>query len=98
MFATTTLNFAAFPRPAFGRAAQHTEPAAPPAKRTKAEARYQRAAKTAAELLPELPRPGEAIHALMVGRYDLMQVIAATMKLAPRRNCSDYSKAAQGFA
>lgn len=80
----TPTKFAAIPRPAFGRAAQH-QPATPPAKRTKAAARYQRAAKTAAELLPELPAPGEAIHCLMLGTFDLCQVIAATLKLAP--NC-----------
>lgn len=81
-FEQSPLSFGAIPRPAFGRAAQHQ--AAPPAKRSKAEARYQRAAKTAAELLPELPAIGEAIHCLMIGRYDLMQVIAATLKLVPK--------------
>ena len=81
IFAPT--NFAAIPRPAFGRAAQHQ--ATPPAKRTKAAARYQRAAKTAAELLPELPAPREAIHCLMLGTFDLCQVIAATLKVVP--NC-----------
>jgi hypothetical protein len=49
------LSFASIPRPAFGSAAQHL--AAPPLKTTKADRRYQRAAKTAAELLSELPQP-----------------------------------------
>ena len=75
-------SFAAIPRPAFGTARQHrAEPA--PRTRTKAEARYQRAAKTAAELLPELPRPGEAVHALMTGTFDLCQVITATAARLP---------------
>jgi hypothetical protein len=83
MFAAdTTVNFAQVRRPAFGRAAQHTPATLSPA-RTKAEARYTRAAKTAAELLPELPKKGEAIHCLMLGRFDLCQVITATVKLAP---------------
>lgn len=76
----TNVDFGQVPRPAFGRAAQH---AASPPCRTKAAARYQRAAKTAAELLPELPPIGTAHHCLMVGSFDLCQVIAATLKLAP---------------
>lgn len=75
----TPVSFAAIPRPAFGRAAQHL----PAPKRTKAEARYQRAAKTAAELLPELPTPGETVHCLMTGTFDLMQVITATANRLP---------------
>jgi hypothetical protein len=82
VFAPTVTNFTAIPRLAFGRAEQHL-PAAPPPKRTKAEARYQRAAKTAAELLPELPGTGEAIHCLMLGTFDLMQVVAATVSRLP---------------
>jgi hypothetical protein len=78
----TPLSFAAIPRPAFGRAAQHAE--GPPRKLTPAERRYRRAAKTAAELLPELPGPGEAIHALMLGTFDLCQVVSATVQRLPR--------------
>ena len=78
----SNVNFGQVPRPAFGRAAQHQ--ATPPAKRTKAAARYQRAAKTAAELLPELPQVGTSHHCLMLGTFDLCQVIAATLKLAPQ--------------
>ena len=44
-FGGTVTNFAAVPRPAFGRAAQH-EPASPSATKTQATARYLRAAKT----------------------------------------------------
>ncbi|MFO0803469.1 MAG: hypothetical protein U0791_10155 [Gemmataceae bacterium] len=42
-----------------------------------------RAARTAAELLPDLPEPGEAVHALMLGTFDLMQVITATIRRVP---------------
>ncbi|HEY3788468.1 MAG TPA: hypothetical protein VGL71_06415 [Urbifossiella sp.] len=85
MFDAARINFDTIPRPAFGRAAQHLpEKATPPAKRTQAAARYQRAAKTAAELLPELPAAGEAIHCLMLGTFDLCQVIAATLRMVPQ--------------
>ena len=70
MFATSTrLDFDTIPRPAFGRAAQHLPPHATLLK-AKAEAKYRRAAKTAAELLPELPENGECVHALMLGTFD----------------------------
>ncbi len=78
----TNVDFAQVPRPAFGRAAQHA--ATPAFVRHGAEARYQRAAKTAAELLPELPAIGTAHHCLMLGSFDLCQVIGATLKLAPQ--------------
>jgi hypothetical protein len=81
-FTPTAPNFAAVPRPAFGRAAQHL-PGSPGPVRTRGLARYQRAAKTAAELLPELPQRGEAIHALMTGEYDLCQVIASVARPLP---------------
>lgn len=74
------MDFAAIPRPAFGRAAQHLPP---PPIRTRAEARYRRAAKTAAELLPDLPAPGEAVHCLMTGTFDLCQVVTATAGRLP---------------
>jgi hypothetical protein len=57
------LSFASIPRPAFGSAAQHLDP--PARLTTKAERRYQRAAKTAAELLPERPEAGESVHCLI---------------------------------
>jgi hypothetical protein len=75
------LSFATIPRPAFGSALQHL--AAPPRKVTAAERRHQRAARTAAELLPDLPNPGESIHCLMLGTFDLCQVITATAKRLP---------------
>ena len=76
------MNFAAIPRPAFGRSAQHLPTAPSPAK-TKAAQRYRAAAKTAAELLPELPASGEAVHALMLGTFDLCQVIVPTIHRLP---------------
>src|SRR5947207_723252 len=76
------LSFGAIPRPAFGRAAQHL-PAMPSPKKTRANARYQRAATTAAALLPELPGPGESVHALMTGTFDLCQVITAVVGRLP---------------
>lgn len=75
------LDFAAVPRPAFGSSAQHL--AAPPRLNTKADRRYMRAARTAAELLPDLPQPGETIHALMLGTFDLCQVITAFVNRLP---------------
>lgn len=81
MFDATATNFGAIPRPAFGRTV-HQRPAAPV--RTKLTARYQQAARTASELLPQLPDTGEAIHSLMIGTFDLMQVITATVGRLPR--------------
>ena len=51
--------------------------------RTRAAVRRMRAARLAAELLPDLPAPGETVHALMSGRYDLAQVIVATVRRWP---------------
>ena len=80
------LSFGSIPRPAFGSAKQHLDArtGAPPRLTTKADRRYMRAATLAAELLPELPLPGETVHALMLGTFDLCQVIGATAKLLPR--------------
>lgn len=80
--ASPPLAFGAIPRPAFGRAAQHLPTQATPHK-AMAEAKYRRAAKTAAELLPELPERGESVHALMLGTFDLAQVITATVARLP---------------
>lgn len=83
MFTTSPrIAFAAVPRPAFGRAAQHL-PALTTPHKAKAEARYRVAAKTASELLPDLPEKGEVVHALMLGTFDLAQVITATVPRLP---------------
>ena len=76
------LSFATIPRPAFGSARQHLDQPAPRTN-TRVERRYQRAAKTAAELLPDLPQPGEAVHCLMIGRFDLCQVVKSCHREAP---------------
>jgi hypothetical protein len=76
-----SFNFTAIARPAFGRAAQHSPTQTP--YEAKAEAKYRRAAKTAAELLPDLPERGEVVHALMCGTFDLCQVITATVPRLP---------------
>jgi hypothetical protein len=75
------LSFAARPRPAFGAAARHLDTL--PRLAMKAERRYQRAARAAADLLPDLPAPGESVHCPMLGTFDLRQVIAATAKRLP---------------
>lgn len=77
------MDFAAIARPAFGTAAQHLKAAPKTPHTSKAEARYQRAAKTAATILPDLPLPGTAHHVLMIGAFDLCQVIAATVPRLP---------------
>ncbi len=74
------LRFGEIPRPAFGQAAQHL----PNPKTNRADRRYQRLAKTAGEVLPQLPAVGESIHCLMTGHYDLCQVIVAVAEYLPR--------------
>ena len=49
----------------------------------KAEARRQHEAQLAAEVLPDLPAEGEAVHCLRSGRFDLSAVLAATVKRWP---------------
>lgn len=71
------------PRPAFGSDVQHRQTAPALGPTTRATIRHARAAKTAAELLPELPRLGESVHALMLGFFDLAQVITATVARVP---------------
>ena len=73
--------FAPLPRPAFGKASA-TAPADRPA-RTKGLARRMQQARLAADLLPIIPVPGEAIHCLMGGNFDLGQVVVALVKKHP---------------
>ena len=61
------MDFSAIPRPAFGRHAQHAEDKAPAVHKAKAAARRAMMFKEARELLSALPRPGEAVHAIMTG-------------------------------
>ncbi|MBX9622701.1 MAG: hypothetical protein K2X82_02700 [Gemmataceae bacterium] len=74
------MDFARIPRPAF---AAGPRPPAPGPLVTRAAARRLRQAAAAADLLPDLPAPGEAVHALMTGFYDLGQVIAAVCRARP---------------
>jgi len=75
------VGFTALPPLTFGTAAKPPADTSPV--RTRAAARRMHEAKLAADLLPELPAPGETIHALMSGRYDLAQVIVATARRHP---------------
>lgn len=73
------VDFGAAGRPAFGRAAAN-DPVAPPPLTARAAARSRVMARRAAELLPELPGPGEHVHCLMTGLFDLCQVIIHTAR------------------
>jgi hypothetical protein len=63
------------PRPTFGR--NPTADAFPAPIIGKAAARRTASLGQAAEVLAVLPGPGETLHALMTGRYDLMHLITA---------------------
>lgn len=87
MFAGTITNpdFARMPRTVFGRQQATETPEPPPSKvRTKAESRRQQAAKTAAELFRDLPEPGESVHALLTGNFDLGAVIVSIVDRLPQ--------------
>ncbi len=77
------MDFAAIPRPAFGRQAQHVEDKTPGVLKAKAKARRAVMFKEAGELLAALPAPGEAVHAIMNGNYDLMVLLVALLDLHP---------------
>ena len=79
------MDFSAIPRPAFGRHAQHAEDKAPGVHQAKAVARRAMMFREARELLSALPGPGEAVHAIMTGRYDLCCCWSALLDLHPRR-------------
>lgn len=64
----------------FGRPGQS---AADKPARTRATVRRMHQARIAAELLPDLPEPGETVHCIMGGNFDLAQVIVATVKRHP---------------
>lgn len=65
----------------FGRAEQSAPRNVGPT--TKAGRRLLRSAQIASELLPDIPEPGETVHALMLGFYDLCQVLCATLERLP---------------
>jgi hypothetical protein len=77
------MNFAAIPRPAFGRHAQHAEEPKTSVFAAKAAARRALMFREAKELLSALPGPGEAVHAVMTGAYDLMLLLVALLDLHP---------------
>jgi hypothetical protein len=73
------------PRPMFGRATQAES--FPPPLIGKAKARRTAQLAEAADVLTVLPGPGETLHALMTGRYDLMHTVAALIGKIGR--CTD---------
>jgi hypothetical protein len=74
------MDFSAIPRPAFGRLALHAEEARA-VFTTKATVRRALMFKEASALLSRLPGPGEAVHAILTGRYDLMLLLVAILDL-----------------
>jgi hypothetical protein len=77
------MDFSTIPRPAFGCYAQHVEDKAPAVLKAKAKARRAVMFKEAGELLAVLPGPGEAVHAIMTGGYDLMVLLTALLEIHP---------------
>ncbi len=83
-FSAPKLSFGAIGRPAFGKLAQHAEEDKTPGVFTaKAKARRAMMFKEAKALLSDLPAPGEAVHAIMSGRYDLLVLLAAMLDIHP---------------
>ncbi len=74
--------FAPLPRPTFGKAIATGTAVGTPAK-TKGVARRMHEARLAADLLPVIPPPGEAVHCLMGGNFDLGQVVCALVRNHP---------------
>src|SRR5262249_40759304 len=72
--------FAQIGRPCFSGKAREVRPDVPTPHRGRAVRRRQLMFREAKELLPFLPRElGEATHALMSGRYDLMVLLVAIL-------------------
>jgi hypothetical protein len=69
------MNFAGLKRPSFGRAQPEEAHGVPPGLTRKAIVRRTAMLAEAKEVLAHLPGPGEALHALMTGRYDLMHLL-----------------------
>jgi hypothetical protein len=53
------------------------------AKAFRAELRRKAQLKTAAEVVPSLPKPGESLHAIMTGFHDLMLVLTCVIQSRP---------------
>jgi hypothetical protein len=74
------MDFAAIPRPAFGRHAQHADDQTQTVFRGKAAARRMLMFREARELLAAgLPKPGESLHTLLSGRVDLCILLVAIL-------------------
>src|SRR5437660_3808764 len=71
----------AFPGLPDGKPAR--QPANVRAKAFKASLRRRAQLKAASEIVPHLPQPGESLHALMTGYYDLMLVLAVIIQSRP---------------
>lgn len=81
--------FSSIPRPGFGRrpAAGPDENTAPAGKLLRLAARRVAMLADADAVLSALPGPGEALHAIMTGRYDLMQLVTCLLgKVGPARS------------
>lgn len=76
------INFGGIRRPAFGQGARPAEPPMPQHK-GKALSRRMMMFKEAASLLSALPAPGEAVHCVTSGRYDLAVLVAALIDQHP---------------
>jgi len=77
------MDFSAIARPAFGKLAQHVEAKSPGVFTGKTAARRAMMFKEARELLTALPKPGESVHGIMTGAYDLMVLLVALLDLHP---------------
>jgi hypothetical protein len=68
----------------FGKPAAKAGPGdVPPALSTRDVARRTAMLREARDVLPHLPAPGEALHALMTGRYDLMILLTVVLEQRP---------------
>ncbi len=71
------MDFAKLSRPQFG---------GPPDQIiTKADRRRTASLRQAAQVIKHLPAPGEALHALMTGRYDLLHLVLAILQDRPAK-------------
>lgn len=75
--------FVPLPRVPFGKPADQPAPEKLTSAKVRAAARHRHEAQLAAEVLPDLPAEGEAVHCLMSGRFDLSAVLAATARRWP---------------
>ncbi len=78
--------FANIPRPVFGRRPVADEKVGPTGVLARDLTRRTAMLAEAGGVLTVLPRPGEALHALIVGRYDLMHLLVVLLeRLGPAR-------------